>query len=613
MKRKILLIVMTLLCAAFCALGISACGGESGKKLEFEISNDGTYYIFSGLGKVNKPEIVVPDVHNGKPVTAIGSWAFAGSSSLTSVTLPDSITSIGYHAFTNCKSLTEINIPEGVTNVGEDAFKDCEQIITKINGVQYVDGWVIDCDSSVTKVALKKGTRGIADAAFLICRNLKKITIPDSAITIGKDAFKNCASLTEITISDSVTHIGSKAFNGCTSLKEITIPDSITTINEFTFFDCTSLKNITISDKVTSVGKGTFKNCSSLTEITIPEGVTKINEGVFAGCSSLKNITIPESVTELGNVAFYGCNSLKSITISDKVISVGDRAFEECGNLTIFCEAAKKPDGWEDTWNSTARPVVWDCKNNGVADNGTVFTVVDGYNCVLHNGKATLVKKPEDLKGEVTVPEKLTYKDKLYTVTAIEEDAFRGCASITSVIIPDTVTDVGKGAFDECKALTLYCKAAQKPNGWLEGWNGGRPVVWDCNNNEVADDGYIYCAYVVSGLRFSLKDGSATVVEQPDTLRGSVEITDQISYKGVIYEVNLIDDYAFAGNTSIESVTLPVGITKIGSNAFDGCTSLTNINYKGTAAQWKNIEKEGYWNNNTGDYVINCTDGYLEK
>lgn len=72
--------------------------------------------------------VVIPSIYQGKPVTTIDSYAFCGCSSLTSVTIPDSVTRIGDSAFFYCKKLINITIPNGVTSIGERAFKACDSL-----------------------------------------------------------------------------------------------------------------------------------------------------------------------------------------------------------------------------------------------------------------------------------------------------------------------------------------------------------------------------------------------------------------------------------------------------------------------------------------------------
>lgn len=111
----------------------------------------------------------------------------------------------------------------------------------------------------------------------------------------------------------TVTCIARNSFEGCKNLIRVTIPDSITSIGKNSFWDCTNLKSIVIPDSVNSFGKHAFKWCESLVSIVIPHGVVKINRCVFYGCSNLKNITIPSSVTKINDSAFELCENLTDI------------------------------------------------------------------------------------------------------------------------------------------------------------------------------------------------------------------------------------------------------------------------------------------------------------
>ena len=182
--------------------------------------------------------------------------------------------------------------------------------------------------------SIRKGTKIICDRAFVDCKSLRSIVIPDGIISIGYGAFSGCKSLADIVIPDSVSSIGDCAFEGCKSLCSLVIPDSVTSIGEGAFYDCKSLISIVIPDSVTSIGRGAFSGCTSLTNIAIPDGVTSIGDCAFCGCESLSNIVIPDSVTSIEDSAFNGCESLNSVVIPDGVTSIGESAFLGCGSLT---------------------------------------------------------------------------------------------------------------------------------------------------------------------------------------------------------------------------------------------------------------------------------------
>ena len=204
---------------------------------------DGMLYIGHHLIEAKAD---ISGAYSIKPGTlTIAEDAFYERTSLTSVTIPDSVTMIGGWAFCKCTSLTSVTIPDGVKKIG---------------------GY-----------------------AFYSCTSLTSVTIGDSVTTIGDGAFENC-SLTSVTIPDSVTTIGSEAFYVCTSLTSVTIPDGVKKIGGSAFFGCTSLTSVTIGDSVTEIGYAAFLSCTSLTSVTIPDSVTTIGSYAFYNCSKLNTV-----------------------------------------------------------------------------------------------------------------------------------------------------------------------------------------------------------------------------------------------------------------------------------------------------------------------------------
>ena len=186
--------------------------GTASSALAYDFNVDGIYYYITGdntvvvtssgsyTGSVTIPSSVTYD---GKTysVTAIGGYAFAYCSGLTSVTIPNSVTEICIYAFSGCSGLTSITIPNSVTDIDFFAFSGC---------------------GGLTSVTIPNSVTGIGFYAFYRCSGLTSIDIPNSVTGIGSSAFEGCYGLTSITIGNSVTHIGSSAFEGCFSLTSVT-------------------------------------------------------------------------------------------------------------------------------------------------------------------------------------------------------------------------------------------------------------------------------------------------------------------------------------------------------------------------------------------------------
>ena len=233
-------------------------------------------------GKVNIPTSIV---YGGitYEVTQIGEWAFYNCSDLTSITIPNSVTSIRTNAFRGCSGLTSVTIPNSVITIEFGAFNETGWYNNQLDGILYLDNWVIGYKGEKTKgeLVIADGTKGIANSAFSSCSGLTSVTMPNSVTTIGSGVFSGCTALADVTISSAVTSIGNWAFQGCSSLSSITIPNSVTDIGVWAFRGCSSLTSVAIPNSITSVVSGAFAECSGLTSVTMPNSITSIKKQCF--------------------------------------------------------------------------------------------------------------------------------------------------------------------------------------------------------------------------------------------------------------------------------------------------------------------------------------------
>lgn len=257
-------------------------------------SRDFTFDATTGTIKKyngNDTVVVIPPTISSWPVTKIGEDAFQDNTTITSVTIPDSVTEIGANAFAGCTNLTSVNyiggdwskltIQSGNPAV-EDAAKDAanEQLFDFefiLNNTAVV---VISYKGTAADVTIPSRYKGkpvtvIDPVAFYNNSAVTSVTIPDSVTAIPDYAFGFCSQLTNISIPNSVTFIGFSAFNSCTSLKSITLPSSLSTIQSYAFYNCGNLKTIRIPVSVTSIGNCAFDVCPSLMTVTYPGSKTQ--------------------------------------------------------------------------------------------------------------------------------------------------------------------------------------------------------------------------------------------------------------------------------------------------------------------------------------------------
>lgn len=268
-------------------------------------SRDFTFDATTGTIKKyngNDTVVVIPPTISSWPVTKIGEDAFQDNTTITSVTIPDSVTEIGANAFAGCTNLTSVNyiggdwskltIQSGNPAV-EDAAKDAanEQLFDFefiLNNTAVV---VISYKGTAADVTIPSRYKGkpvtvIDPVAFYNNSAVTSVTIPDSVTAIPDYAFGFCSQLTNISIPNSVTFIGFSAFNSCTSLKSITLPSSLSTIQSYAFYNCGNLKTIRIPVSVTSIGNYAFDVCPSLMTVTYPGSKTQWDDNITKGSNN---------------------------------------------------------------------------------------------------------------------------------------------------------------------------------------------------------------------------------------------------------------------------------------------------------------------------------------
>ena len=425
----------------------------------------------------------------------IANYAFYKCSTLTSVTIPESVASIGRNAFYDCSSLTSVTIGSGVTNIGYNAFSDCSnlkdvhisdlsawcnidfvsnplsnannlymngELVTELvipDGVTEIKDYAFSGFSSLTSVTIPSSVTSIENYAFSGCSNLKDVHISDlsawcnidfvsNPLSNANNLYMNGELVTELVIPDGVTEIKDYAFSGFSSLTSVTIPSSVTSIECYAFSGCSNLKDVHISDlsawcnidfvnNPLSNAGNLYLNGELITDLVIPDGVTEIKDYAFSGFSSLTSVTIPNSVTSIGERVFSGCSGLTSVTIGSGVTAIKDYVFSGCSGLTSITIP--------NSVTSVGNGAFSGCSNlNEVhISDLSAWCNIDFVNSPLSNTGNLYLNG--ELVTDLVIPD---------GVTEIKDYAFSGFSSLTSVTIPNSVTSIGEYAFDGCRALT---------------------------------------------------------------------------------------------------------------------------------------------------------------
>lgn len=336
------------------------------------------------------------------------------------VVIPKTVTTIGVGAFKNC-TFQKVTIPESVVYIESEAFLNCKMLIEIVipNSVWELGQSSFQGCTSLSRVELSNlGNVGIS--AFQDCISLKEVIIPDGVRSINHFAFKNCSSLTMIDLPESINFIGDGCFTNCTSLETILFPTQDLFIGEKAFYNTLWLKNY-VGDYVI-INHTLIQYRGKDKKITIPSDVNVISHAAFIDCSFITNVNIPMGVKEIGNSAFAGCTSLKVIAIPDSVTRIGFYAFKGCSMLASITVPNNVNIGlgcFEET--------------KFMEEYNGEFIILGG-NLLKYQGK----------KSKVVIPD---------NVTVICTGAFDENSIVNEVVVPKSVGNIYYAAFRLCNYL----------------------------------------------------------------------------------------------------------------------------------------------------------------
>lgn len=529
----------------------------------------------------------------------------------TSVSIPDTIKTIGAEAFAGNTTITSISIGKNVTEIEYGAFKDC---------------------SYLNNVSLSDSLITLGNAVFSNNTSLKKIVLPKNLKNLGSGVFAGCDNLTTIEIAkENPNFIFEKnalydkekttlyCFTEGAKSTSYSMPDSVIDIDEYAFWGNDSLKEILFSTNLKEIPAFAFSNCRNLLAVSIPYSVKNIDSKAFENCINLQKVMIPASVSYIHTTAFDGCPKLVISSDSGSVahtfyenwkttnqtaVNSGNEqsntVVDSGGNIYIVGsngKLEKVESGSNATTSAGSDSALNDPSNvdyvpqfDPIAiqeDNILGKTMIVGSNAVIimdapqlkvvdsitteeipgdtqpDNTTQTPEKSKDDILPQDTIIDDYItnyayYGDTdLYTytipsnITRIGDFAFAR-SNLKNINIPKGVTTIGYAAFYHCDNLTDISipetvtwiePSAFSHTGWLNSWT----------SNTSASDFLI----VGDGLLIAYK-GSSKYVNIPDT-------------------VKIIAPACFLGHSEILGVKIPDTVSIIGKEAFKDCTSLQEI------------------------------------
>jgi len=479
---------------------------------------DGTIEIRSYTGR--RRFITIPEKINGKVVSSIGEFAFAGQTRLREVGLPSGLTTIKWYAFQGCSNLVSMYIPENVTSIGEYAFVDNIRL------------------STIAFTGVSK-LKTVGNYAFRGCGKLRTIELPAALESINATAFLGDISLYEIKVQAGNAYFTAPdgvLYNATQSTlvaypaargRTYALPEQTISIADCAFayaridevdlsqvqtiggsaFEGSTLEALFLPDTVVMMGGKAFAGNAELSSVHIGSGLTEIAGDAFSGCSSLHKIEIPAQVVSIGRSAFEG-SGLVSVTFASdsRLQSIGETAFSSCSIREIGIPASVAEIGKEAFKNNPLSRVTF-------PENSELFTIGDSafFGCYL---------------PAITLPQKLnSIGDMAFAATGLE-----------TVNVPASVTTLGNGVFAYCSYITDI------------NIEQGNTVYHDLDGIVYTLDNVTICAFPAG--------------KNIDTY--SLEST-----------VRTIQSYSFAGTVYLRHVNIPEGLSIINEYAFIDCGAYT--------------------------------------
>lgn len=417
---------------------------------------------------------------NNSALEELGDGAFMGCEQLVQIRLNGKLKTIGSYAFYNCSSVMNNQyypqwlVPDSVESIGQEAFTGTALFENPDeDGIVYAGNWVVGYGTlSTSDVGLPSTVKGIADWAFSHCADLRSINGLQRVEHLGYGAFAFCENLTYVSgLYRYLEKIEPYTFYKCNQLLTVTLPYELKEIGFAAFAKCEQLFEIDLSEtSVETIGDCAFYGCFNVKEVLLGESVTTIGAYAFYGLEQVTELVLPASAREIGERAFAWWIGLQTLTLNEGLESIGSFAFRNCPLLS----SVTIPSG--------------------------VKTIGDYafYNCV---GIKELVLGADVEQIGMCAFYGLGGIGSLVLPASLKEIgsyAFMGCTNLRSLVVEGEIGSIGAHAFYGCGFMTVYAAAdAESAAAWDAMWNSSyRPVIWGVT---LSEEGYVSSVTVDEG------------------------------------------------------------------------------------------------------------------
>ena len=337
----------------------------------------------------------------------------------------------------------------------------------------------------------------------------------------------------------------------------VEIPDDegLVYINSYAFayFDLDNSMDVPDDDRYDIDIKKTPLGNPWISEVIVPNYITNIANYAFYSCTNLKKVTLGEKVTQIGKYAFYGDDKLASINL-DNVNMINDYAFYGCTALSdVGANKLAHPYALGESTFEGCTALKELTLTNLRRGGRNAFKGCTGLT-TLTFGEVTRLSE-----GMFANCEKLNMRPLKVNSDIVPDTAFSGCSSLTQVEFTKDITYFGTRAFENCTRLET--------------------VKFDGTCEQFATNAFANCRSIRNFTigKFAVENGVVYNADKTELLFVVPNLFNQTTFI-LPASVQRIGAGAFSG-TGITSFTTQVGshLTYIGSNAFAGCRSLTQV------------------------------------
>lgn len=336
-------------------------------------------------------DVVVPDtMDEGVPVKRLGTQLLAGSETLTSVVVPDSVTILDVGALSYDNNLSEITLSSNLINIGWNAISSNDALteLTIPASVCIIDSYAVSGCYALKKIVFEGACPLIGSEAFVMLSDDVVIYVPDDQIEEYKKVFEeNNKNLniqpsrkpvvlysaedyldtenltfdaetgsitgyngmnTRLTIPESidgvpVKAIGKRALWEDPLLGYVTLPEGLEYVGEDAFSITDTLKYVEFPSTLKTIDKKGFSSYRGF-RLDLPDSLEYIGEEAFSYFSVETDLIIPEGVKKLGPGAFSAASRLQRVFLPSSLEKIGDNCFSRSPITYVYMEGLELPE-----------------------------------------------------------------------------------------------------------------------------------------------------------------------------------------------------------------------------------------------------------------------------